>query len=168
MKLKYLILLGISGVIISLDQLTKQIVLQKILYNDALSVIPGFFDLTHVHNTGAAFGLLSKIDASIRVPLFLIVPGLALLIIAMVFRKLEDKALLLAFALSLVIGGAVGNLIDRAAYNYVIDFLLFHWKSAAYFPAFNVADIAICVGVGILILDIIKREGEGSRASSPI
>ncbi len=75
-----------------------------------------------------------------------------------ILRKVEDRDLKLASALSLVIGGAVGNLIDRSLFGYVIDFLDFHWKYTVHFPAFNVADIAICLGVGILILDIFQKE----------
>ncbi|MBI3544443.1 MAG: signal peptidase II [Deltaproteobacteria bacterium] len=157
MKLKYLVLLSVTGTIISLDQLTKHLVTQRFRYGESLSMIPGFFNLTYVRNPGAAFGLLSRWDPSLRVPFFIIVPILALGVIFYVFRKVEDTDLKLSSALSFVIGGAFGNLIDRAAYNYVVDFLDFHWDDL-HFPAFNVADIAICVGVGFLILDIIQKE----------
>lgn len=158
MQLKYLILLAVSGSIVALDQLTKYIVLEKLYFGQSLSVIEGFFDLTHVRNPGAAFGLLARLDPMIRVPLFIAIPIVALVVIAVLFKKLENQAYLLALAFSLVIGGAIGNLIDRAVYGYVIDFLHFHWKNLAHFPAFNVADITICVGVGILILDILRKD----------
>ena len=122
-------------------------------------MIPSLFNLTYVRNPGAAFGLLSHMGSvAVRVPFFIIVPLVALGVIFYVFRKVEDTDLKLSTALSLVIGGAFGNLIDRASYNYVVDFLDFHWDYQAHFPAFNVADIAICVGVGFLILDIIQKE----------
>ncbi|MBI3556794.1 MAG: signal peptidase II [Deltaproteobacteria bacterium] len=157
MKLKYLVLLAVTGTIISLDQLTKQLVTQRFHVGESTSVISGLFNLTYVRNPGAAFGLLGHWDASLRVPFFIIVPLIALGVIFYVFRKVEDTDLKLSAALSLVIGGAFGNLIDRAAYNYVVDFLDFHWDDA-HFPAFNVADMAICVGVGFLIIDIIIKE----------
>lgn len=157
MKLKYLVLLSVTGSIISLDQLTKHLITQRFHLGESIELISGFFNLTYVRNPGAAFGLLGHLDASVRVPFFIVVPIIALGVIFYVFRKVEDSDLKLACALSLVIGGAFGNLIDRAAYNYVIDFLDFHWD-LSHFPAFNVADIAICVGVGFLILDIIQKE----------
>lgn len=158
MKLKYLILLAVSGTIISLDQLTKQLIVQKFRLNETKEIISNYFNLTHVHNTGAAFGLLAHSQSNFRIPFFIIVPITALVVIALVFRKVDDRDIKLSAALSLVIGGAVGNLIDRSAYNYVVDFLDFHWHYGPHFPTFNVADIAITVGVAILILDIFQKE----------
>ncbi|HRK01036.1 MAG TPA: signal peptidase II [Oligoflexia bacterium] len=163
MKLKYLILLAVSGTIISIDQLTKQIVVQRFLLGESVEVISGFFNLTYVHNPGAAFGFLAQAHSGFRVPFFIVVPMIALAIIGFIFRKVDDRDLKLSGALSLVIGGAVGNLIDRVAYNYVIDFLDFHWNYAIHFPAFNVADIAITVGVAILIIDIFQKESAQAK-----
>lgn len=163
-KLKYLVLLSVTGSIISLDQLTKNLVLQRFRLGESISVIENFFNLTYVRNPGAAFGMLSRWDPTFRIPFFIIVPLFALGVILYIFRKVDEKDLKLSTALSLVIGGAVGNLIDRVAYNYVVDFLDFHWYGEAHFPAFNVADMAICVGVGLLILDIIQKERELARA----
>lgn len=163
-KLKYLLLLAVTGTVVTLDQLTKHLVLQRFQLGESVPVIDGFFNLTYVRNPGAAFGLLARADSSFRVPFFIVVPLIALGVIFYVFRRVEDKDLKLATALSLVIGGAFGNLIDRSAYNYVVDFLDFHWKYQAHFPAFNVADMAICVGVGVLIWDIIKKEQQHQKA----
>lgn len=163
-KLKYLVLLAVTGTIISLDQLTKNLILQRFHLSESYSVVPNFFSLTYVRNPGAAFGMLARWDASLRVPFFIIVPLLALAVIFFIFRKVEERDFKLSTALSLVIGGAVGNLIDRVAYNYVVDFLDFHWYHDAHFPAFNVADMAICVGVGLLILDIIQKERDLIRS----
>lgn len=158
MKLKYLILLSVTGTIISLDQLTKHLIVNRFHLGETLSIIEGFFNLTYVRNPGAAFGLLARLDPMIRIPFFIIIPLAALTVIFFVFKKVEDSDLKLASAFSLVIGGAIGNLIDRIAYNYVIDFLDFHWNYSAHFPAFNIADAAICVGVAFLIYDILKKE----------
>jgi signal peptidase II len=96
------------------------------------------------------------------------VPLIALGAIGFIFRKLPAADLKLSTALSLVIGGAVGNLIDRVRFGYVVDFLDFHWKHSYHFPAFNVADSAICVGVGLLMIDLLAAEREeASPHASP-
>lgn len=158
MKIKYLILLAVSGSVLALDQLTKLIVKEKMYYGETISVISNFFNLTYVRNPGAAFGMLGGLDASYRIPFFIIMPIVALGVIFYIFRGIADSDRRVSVALSLVVGGACGNLIDRAAYNYVIDFLDFHYRYQVHFPAFNVADSAICVGVGLLFLDMFKRD----------
>lgn len=163
---KYWILASLTPVIVLLDQWTKSIVFGHFRVGETLSVIPDFFNLTFVKNPGAAFGLFASAEPSFRVPFFLIIPVIALAAIAYVFRKLPAKDILISTALSLVIGGAVGNLLDRFSLNYVIDFLDFHWKNTYHFPAFNVADSAICVGVCILVLDmLIHDRGENVSGS---
>lgn len=159
-KRKYVILSVLTAVTLVLDQLTKYEVIERFRYGESVPVIPGFFSLTYVRNTGAAFGLLAHADPAFRIPFFVIVPVIALVAISFIFRKIPDQDLKLSSALSLVIGGAVGNLIDRVTFNYVIDFLDFHWKYQYHFPAFNVADMAICVGVGILMLDLLAQPAE--------
>lgn len=166
-KIKYLVLLAVTGTVIALDQLTKTLVVQRFRLGESISILDNYFNLTYVRNPGAAFGMLARWDAAYRVPFFIFVPLVALGIILYVFRKVEERDFKLSTALSLVIGGALGNLIDRAAYNYVIDFLDFHWRYEAHFPAFNVADAAICIGVGLLILDIIQKERH-QNASDPL
>lgn len=158
-KWKYLILLATTVVIISLDQLTKSIIFGKFHLGESIPVITNFFNITYVQNRGAAFGLLAQSDPRFRVPFFIIVPLVALSSIAYVFRKIPDKDIKLSSALSLVISGAIGNLIDRLRLGFVVDFLDFHWKWGYHFPAFNVADSAICVGVGILMLDLLLNDG---------
>ncbi len=153
-KKKYQILSWVMPLVVVLDQLTKWEVVKNFSLGQTRSIIPGIFDLTYVRNTGAAFGILAHADARWRVPFFVLVPLVALLAIFQVFRRIGEKDLKLAYALALVMGGAIGNLIDRAWLNYVVDFLLFHWKYEWQFPAFNIADSAICVGVGILMLDL--------------
>lgn len=167
MKLKYLVLLSVSGTIIALDQLTKHLVVQRFHLGESLRLIPGLFSLTYVRNPGAAFGLLNTWDPVYRIPFFITIPVVALAAIFFVFRKISAGDLILSSALSLVIGGAIGNLIDRVAYNYVIDFLDFYWKeNGPHFPAFNVADSAISVGVALLILDIFRKENRAHAADS--
>lgn len=169
-KKKYAILFLVTTLVLVLDQYTKYLTISHFRLGETLPIIPGFFDLTYVRNTGAAFGVLAEAHPAFRVPFFLMVPLVALVAIWMIFRRLPNNNVVLAVALSLVIGGAIGNLIDRVCYGYVIDFLLFHWKYEYQFPAFNVADSAICVGVGILMLDLLLGRGaeEGPSASTSV
>lgn len=128
-----------------------------------MPVITDFFNITYVQNTGAAFGFLAQATPAFRIPFFIIVPILALLSIFLVFRKVSDTDRKFSLALSLVISGALGNLIDRLRLGYVIDFLDFHWRRAYHFPAFNVADSAICIGVGLILLDLfLEHESKGA------
>ncbi len=163
---KYQILAVLSSVTLILDQVTKWLVVRDFHLGESIPIIPGFFSLTYIRNTGAAFGLLAQMDSSYRVPFFLIVPVIALVAIGYIFRKIPPKDVKLSVALSLVVGGAVGNLIDRIVYGYVVDFLDFHWKYTYHFPAFNIADSAICIGVGILMLDLLQNPQASEKQSA--
>lgn len=165
-KHKYIILFVFSVLIIGLDQLTKWWITQEFTLGMTIPVIHDFFNLTYVQNKGAAFGLLAQAHPSFRVPFFIIVPFAALGSIAYVFRRLPDHDYRMATAFSLVISGAIGNLIDRLFLGYVVDFLDFHWKWTYHFPAFNVADSAICVGVGFLMLDLFIQERKGAQSNA--
>ncbi|MGE4232006.1 MAG: signal peptidase II [Bacteriovoracia bacterium] len=164
MKLKYLVLLAVSGAVISLDQMSKLLVIKRLLLHESIPVIDGIFNLTYVHNPGAAFGLLSKMDPSFRVPFFVIVPVIALILIVLFFRKIDDRDTMTALALSLIIGGAIGNLIDRASYGYVVDFFEIYWKEVFRYPAFNVADSAICIGAALLAIETFRKEKQRKNA----
>jgi signal peptidase II len=168
MKKKYQLLLALPTLTLVLDQWTKQIIVDRFHLGESIPVIQEFFSITYVRNTGAAFGFLASADPSFRVPFFLLVPLVSLVVILFLFRKLPDRDLGTASALALVMGGAIGNLIDRLRFGYVVDFLDFHWKYQAHFPAFNVADSAICVGVGLMMLDLFKKEGLESDAPSAV
>ena len=150
---------GVSLLLIMIsDQWTKIIVLNHFEYGESLPIIHGFFNLTYVRNTGAAFGFLANANESFRVPFFLIVPLIAMVVLGFLYRDLPKNARWRSLALGLVSGGAVGNLIDRVRLGYVVDFLDFHYQSTYSFPAFNVADMAICVGVGILLLATLNQK----------
>lgn len=157
-KRKYWVLILLTAVIILLDQWTKALVLNRFHLGESIAVIPGFFNFTFVKNPGAAFGLLATADPAFRIPFFLLVPLIALGAIGYVFHKLDGDDIRMSTALSLVIGGAIGNLIDRAMLSYVVDFLDFHWKNIYHFPAFNIADSTICVGVAMLMFDMLLQE----------
>ncbi len=164
---KYHVISIVPALVLILDQWTKHAVLQRFRLGESISIIEGFFNFTYIRNPGAAFGIFAQAHPSFRGPFFMLIPLVALTVIGVVFRKLPKKSILLASALSLVVGGAVGNLIDRVRFGYVVDFLDFHWGYRYHFPAFNIADSAICVGVGILILDIlVQPEKENAHAST--
>ncbi len=141
----------IGGGTLLLDQLTKVWIQNSFRLYEMKAIIPGFFDFYYVFNTGAAFGILSKTSPAFRIPFFIGISILAIGIILYLFHKQEESEIMAPLALSLVLGGALGNLIDRIRLGKVVDFLLVHYKDFRW-PAFNVADIAITVGVALLIL----------------
>lgn len=149
---RYLILFAFSFLIVALDQLTKMYIHLHYQLGESTPVIPGFFNITYVRNFGAAFGFLAETHPTFREIFFLAMPPLALLIILLIMRGVEDEDYPQVFALASVFGGAVGNYIDRLQFRYVIDFLDFHWKEVYTWPAFNVADMAIVGGVMVLLL----------------
>lgn len=155
---KYWILFTVTPVLLILDQWTKATVHNTFRLGETIDVIPNFFNLTYVRNTGAAFGILATANPQFRIPFFIIIPLIALGAIGFVFKRLDNNDLKLSSSLAMVISGAAGNLIDRIRYNFVIDFLDFHWHMDYHFPAFNIADSAICVGVGLLMLDMLKEK----------
>ncbi|MCB0390652.1 MAG: signal peptidase II [Bdellovibrionales bacterium] len=152
MNRKYLILIAISGFIIAFDQLTKMYVHTHFLLGESVQVIPGFFDFTYVRNEGAAFGIFREAADSFRNIFFKLMPPLAVIFIIYILRGIPENDKIKALALSLVCGGAIGNYIDRLRFNYVIDFLDFHYQKKWSFPAFNVADSAIVIGISILMI----------------
>jgi signal peptidase II len=155
---KYKVLLSLTSIIIILDQFTKYLIVERFRLGESFPMIPNFFNLTYVQNKGAAFGILAHADPAFRVPFFVIIPFIALGSIAYVFRKLPASDLKLSVALSMIISGALGNLIDRVRLGYVVDFLDFHWTWNYHFPSFNVADSAICIGVGLVMLDLFTED----------
>jgi signal peptidase II len=158
--------LMIIGTIVVVDQLTKEIVRRMLpLHGEPVQVIPGLLDLTHVQNTGAAFGLLNAADFPYKAAVMIGIAGMALIAIAAYAAQLGFHERLARFGLSLILGGAFGNLIDRAVFGHVVDFVDVYWGSA-HFWAFNVADAAITVGAILVLLDMI---GLGrSHASHPV
>jgi signal peptidase II len=149
------------------DQWAKLSIVSHFDYGESIMIIRDFFSITYVRNTGAAFGFLATANPTFRVPFFLIVPIIAMVVLGFLYRDLPQNARYRSMALGLVSGGAIGNLIDRVRLGYVVDFLDFHWKNVYYFPAFNVADSAICVGVTILLLSTMTKK-EKSHASNPV
>lgn len=159
MKRKYLILFSLSGFILSCDQLTKHIVHGVLAQGDRKWLVPGFLSFAHTRNSGFAFGLLEKVPQSLQEIFFIGIPVFALILIVLIFIKLQDNQMMTSLALSSILGGAVGNLMDRIQYGYVIDFLDIHLGSLVKFPAFNIADFAIIAGVVLMFYNTLKQEG---------
>jgi signal peptidase II len=153
--------LTISAVIIVLDQVTKWLMVSWLALYETVAVMP-YLNLTMAHNYGAAFSFLAQAGRWQR--WFFIVLAIAISIILIVWlAKLKPHAKLEAISLSLILGGAIGNVIDRIVYGYVVDFLDVYIGSS-HWPAFNVADSAICIGAVLLILDSFKSESESQTS----
>ena len=166
MKLKYLILAAIAGLIITLDQLSKMYIHTHFQLSESRTVLSGLFSLTYVRNLGAAFGLFGDTHPAFRESFFLTMPPIAVLIILAIMRSVRDSDRANIIALSLIFSGAIGNYIDRLRFRYVIDFLDFHIGSYVW-PAFNVADMAIVCGVGILLFLELKKHQPDEQESAP-
>ena len=143
----------ISGAVIVLDQVTKAIILQRLALYDSIGVTP-FFNITHVLNPGGAFGMFAHQSAGVRQFFFLFVSSLVSVGLLWFYHKVARDFIFLSMALAAIFGGAVGNLIDRFRFGQVVDFLDFYIGSY-HWPAFNVADSAICIGMGILFYHVI-------------
>ncbi len=146
--------LGTMAVIVALDQVTKAIVRQVLPLGESRVVIPDLLDFTHVHNTGAAFGLLNAVEFPYKPVVMIAIAALALVAIAAYSTQLGFHEKLARLGLALILGGALGNLIDRAVFGYVVDFVDVYWGNT-HFWAFNVADAAITVGAVLVLLDMI-------------
>lgn len=155
MKVKYLYLLLISPLILVIDQLTKLYIDRTMKLYQSIPVIDGFFNITYLRNKGAAFSFLA--NASWRLPFFILASIVAIIAILVAVNKLRENQRFALFSLTLILSGAVGNLIDRVRMGEVIDFLDVYWQTH-HWPAFNVADSAICVGVAMLALDMFLEE----------
>jgi signal peptidase II len=146
--------LGTMAVIVAVDQVTKAMVRQLLPLGESRSLIPEFLDLTHVHNTGAAFGLLNAVEFPYKSLAMIGIAALALIAIAVYATQLGFHERMQRFGLALILAGAFGNLIDRAVFGFVVDFVDVYW-GATHFWAFNVADSAITVGAIFVLLDMI-------------
>jgi signal peptidase II len=164
---KLRVLLLAFAIALPLDLLTKFLVDRYIGYADRITVVEGFFYLTHVRNPGAAFGLFAESDALLRQSFFIGVSFLAIFIILSFFRQLAPGDRLSSLALGLILGGAVGNLFDRITRGEVVDFLHFRLWGGYSWPDFNLADSFIVVGVGILLLELLTSEGEDRARAEP-
>jgi signal peptidase II len=160
---KYRTLSIIASIILVLDQTTKLYVDANFRLHETVPVIRDFFHLTYVRNKGAAFGILS--DSAVRIPFFISVSIIAMLGILWYIKQIRDDQKLALFSLSLIFSGALGNLIDRIRLGEVIDFLDVFWQRH-HWPAFNVADSAITVGVALLFIEMWREDRNKSAEHS--
>lgn len=157
---RWVILPVISLFVFALDQTTKTLVTQNLQLGEAWTPFPqvaNFFDITHWLNTGAAFGLFPQLSGIFTIVAFAVSLG-----IVWYYRGLTGNDWLVRVSLGLQLGGALGNLVDRLRYGYVVDFIHFH-----FFPVFNVADSAIVCGVALLMWDLLQKEKEKPAPQTP-
>lgn len=157
LKNKYLKLAVVAGLVILADQITKALIFKYLPYHQSITIIAGFFDLTHIHNPGGAFGLMANMSETVRTVVFLFASSIAVGLIFYFYKKTPPSYAFLTIGFALIFGGAIGNLIDRVRLGIVIDFLdvyigTYHW------PAFNIADSAITVGIGIFGFHLLFKK----------
>ena len=151
-------------VIVLLDQLTKALVRALVPEHASITMIPGFMDVTHIRNAGAAFGILNTVEFPFKTVVIAVIATAALIGVGVYAASLAHHQLVARTGLALIIGGAAGNLIDRVVAGSVVDFVDVYWQTH-HFWAFNVADSAITVGVAIMILDML---GVGTHVSKTV
>jgi signal peptidase II len=154
----------IALAVLLLDRITKRVVAQTIPLDDAINIVPGFFRLTHLENTGAAFSLFADSTSPFRTTLLIVFSVAALAVVSVLLWK--DRRIFHSgtLALSLILGGALGNLWDRLVDGKVTDFLDFY-LGAHHWPPFNVADSAIVVGALLLLLRMLRKDLNSQRAA---
>lgn len=154
---KYLIFGLVAFLILAADQFTKYLVLAYVPLNGGFEIVPGYVDLVHARNPGAAFGIMAGSLWGFRSTFFLLISVVALAIILWMLIRFKESGLLLLLGYAFFFGGAAGNLVDRIRYGEVIDFLDFHVANV-HWPAFNVADSALCIGTALFFLHFFIRK----------
>ncbi len=154
---KYLLLTVVACGVTIIDQLSKYAVQHMLTLNNPIEIIPGFFYITYIFNPGAAFGLFSNLSETARMFILIGISLIAFAILLYMYISIREKDNLVLVSIALIIGGALGNLIDRIRFRMVVDFLDFslggfHW------PAFNIADAAITAGTIILVVTVLFTE----------
>ena len=157
MRNKYIRLVVIGGIIVIIDQLTKFFIVKYVPLHDTVPVVSGLFNIIHIKNPGGAFGLLANLSPGMRTFIFLFISSLAVGLILYFYLKTPVSQTWLAAGFALIFGGAIGNLIDRIRFGVVTDFLDFY-ISTYHWPAFNVADSAITVGILIFIYHLLFQK----------
>ena len=151
---KYTKLATIAGLIIIADQITKAVILKTLPLYHSVAVIPGFFSITHIHNPGGAFGFMSNQSSNLQRLIFLVVSLIAVGLIFYFYMKTPNTYRVLSTGLALVFGGAIGNMVDRIRMGKVVDFLDFY-AGNLHWPAFNIADSAVTVGMIIFLFHLL-------------
>ena len=160
MNPKYRLALIIVSAVIVLDQITKALVQNLMHLYQSIAIVPGFAHLTFLKNTGAAFGFLAGPRSSLRIAFFALVSSVAIGCVLYLLKNLRPDQKSLVASLSLILGGAAGNLIDRLRTGEVVDFIDLHWHHL-HWPAFNVADSSITIGVILLFIQMLRKQSLG-------
>jgi signal peptidase II len=154
---KYVKLAWVAALVILVDQVSKALILNNLPIHQSVKVIEGLFDITHIRNPGGAFGLMANMSAATRMFVFLFLSSLAVGLLFYLYKKTPKTHSFLATGFAMIFGGAIGNLIDRIRFGNVVDFLDFyidkyHW------PAFNIADSAITIGIFIFVFHLLFKK----------
>ena len=158
MSHKYFPLITMVLMLVVIDQLTKFYIDSNFVLYQSLEVISGYFNITYIRNSGVAFGILSGFKGIVSQIIFIFISLVVISAIIIIYRGTDDKMIFSRISLSLILSGAIGNMIDRIFRGgEVIDFLDFHWKSY-HWPAFNIADSCITIGVTLLMITMIKNK----------
>jgi signal peptidase II len=153
---KYKMVVCISLFVVILDQITKALIRSSVALHESMSLLP-FLDITHLRNRGAAFGMLNELPDTVRMPLFVLILVVAVVAIFAFLKRAESRHKIMVISLSLILGGAIGNSIDRFRLGYVTDFIDFHWfgNPKYHWPPFNVSDAAITIGVILILFETL-------------
>lgn len=146
----------ILGILI--DRMTKLWALESLRGNDAIIIIKNFFAFDYLENRGAAFGMLQGRVSLLTIVTFFVILGMIYYLI-----KYKPKSKIMALSLGMIISGAIGNLYDRVIYEYVVDFILLHYKDVYYFPTFNIADMLVVCGTALMAIFILKEDSNGQN-----
>jgi signal peptidase II len=155
--LKYALLLGVLVAGCNSDLATKHVVSEELERGETVELIGGYLELKHTHNDSAAFSLGEAIDPDLRRPMLIAAQSTGALVLGVLIVLWRHKSIAELLPFLLVLSGALGNVIDRVRYGYVVDFIHFHVGDAFSWPIFNVADILIAVGVGLILLQLLRR-----------
>jgi signal peptidase II len=150
-------LILVSGIVVLADQITKKIIMASLALHESIKVIENFFNITHVLNPGGAFGFFATQSDMVRKLVFLVISSAVAVFVVWFYSRVARTHVFLSWGLALIFGGAIGNLIDRFRFGHVVDFLDFY-IGTAHWPAFNVADSAISIGMAILIYHVVFKK----------
>ena len=154
MKFKFYLL---TLAVLVLDYATKWLARMRLEAGQGIVVIPGYLRISYVSNTGVAFGLFRDLDSPWKPHVLAVMAIIAVIVILVYSFRMPSSRVLLQIALAIIMGGILGNFIDRVLHGYVVDFIEFHIGDVFYWPTFNVADTAITVGIGLLLIDAVKN-----------
>jgi signal peptidase II len=155
---------GIAAAVLALDRLSKWIIESRVSFSETYKVIPGFFDIVNSQNRGVAFGILNDSTSEWRTMLLIVASIAAVIVVSVVLWNGRRMDRLFLWGLALILGGAAGNVLDRIVWGRVTDFLLFYLGEYQW-PAFNVADSAIVIGSGLLLLDQFRPKRQAANVS---